>query len=86
MTGAELARAAEVTPGAVGHYETGFRSPRTDALQRIADALGAPYELLSWFAYTQRPPDHAVFDQVESLMQRQLNLHEQALQKQHSGG
>lgn len=43
---AELARRLGVSPGAVGNWESGTRSPDAEMLSRIADALGCTVDYL----------------------------------------
>lgn len=43
---AELARRIGKSPQQVHNWESGFRTPKLDALLKIAEALGVPLETL----------------------------------------
>lgn len=46
LTGADLARALDVTPQAVSAWERGIAQPTVANLHRIADAVGVPVRML----------------------------------------
>jgi transcriptional regulator with XRE-family HTH domain len=46
LTQARLAEMAGLPPAAISHFETGFRLPAPQSLQKLADALGVTVDAL----------------------------------------
>lgn len=77
LSGREVSRRAGLPGSAVSRYENGSARPRPAALRKLADVLGVPAELLSWFAYAEldaNTSDPVLFDRVEQLMLEQVEM------------
>ena len=46
LTQAELAKRVQMSPGAIGNYESGARTPRLDDLEMLADYFNVPMDYL----------------------------------------
>jgi transcriptional regulator with XRE-family HTH domain len=78
LSARKLGLEAGLAPAAVGHYESGRRIPRKNALIALAKALGLPPAVLSWFAHTAQDTGHTsdpILDRVESLMLEQVKFY-----------
>ena len=86
----KLGAMAGLPSASVSHYENGLQTPAPESLQKIADAMGAPTEVLSWFAYTRPPTSPAaeklLFGKVEGLMMEQVDELEERFRKKRSRG
>ena len=77
MTQAELARRAGVSSASVSRLEAGATANRSETLERLADALGVPRDVLLHLAGFRavRPLPPIVLEAAPPLHQIELALH-----------
>jgi transcriptional regulator with XRE-family HTH domain len=80
LSQAELAKASDLQPSAISHFETGGRSPSFDNLKRLADALKVTTDYLIGRSDEQSLSSAAagrLFRHAEKLSSADLEMLEQ---------
>ena len=71
-TPADFARRLHASEGTVSHWLRGERLPRPSSCERIADALGLPYEEVmqraGYLPANERSPDDETRDRIKALI------------------